>query len=145
MSEVNVQVVRSLYPDGGLDLGELFADEAAVERVRGTFGPFLAPGFEWAGNQDTVGMPDPARGFDALVESYRELAQAFDDAVLEPIEIAAYGDKVLVIARIRGRLVRSDAPYEALGGAVYTFEEGKIKRVEEFTDLDRARAAAGAA
>jgi ketosteroid isomerase-like protein len=145
VSQANVEVVRGLYPEGGLHLTTLVATDEAAAEIRRTLAPHVAPGFEWIGNQDAVGMPDPTGGIDAFVENYRELSQAFEDAVLEPDEITPHGDHVLVIARLTGRLVRSDAPYETLGAAVYTFEDGKIKRIEEFSDLDRARAAAGAA
>jgi ketosteroid isomerase-like protein len=144
VSQANVEIVRSLYPEGGLQLTNLVASDEAADEARRALGAHVAPGFEWMGNRDIVGTPDPSGGVDAFVENYRELSQAFQDATLDPIEITAHGDKVLVVARLTGHLVRSDAPYETVAGAVYTFEGGKIKRIEEFTDLDRARSAAGA-
>jgi ketosteroid isomerase-like protein len=141
VSQANVDLVRGLYPEGGLQLTRVVASDEAAEETRRALAPHLAPGFEWAGNSDAVGNADPAGGLDAFVENYRELSQAFEEAVLEPIEISEHGDKVLVLARISGRLARSDTPYEGLAAAVYTFEDGKIKRIEEFTDLDQAHAA----
>jgi len=144
VSDANVQVVRSLYPEGGLVLTTLVATDEAAAEARDALAPHVAQGFEWVGHRDALAMPDPAGGVDAFVENYRELSQTFEDATLSPVEITAHGDNVLVIARLTGRLARSDVPYETLGAAVFTFENGKIKRVEEFTDLDLARQVAGA-
>lgn len=145
MSQANVEIVRGLYPEGGLELKRFVESDAAAAETRATLAPHVAPDFEWAGHRDVLAGPDPSGGLDAFVESYREISQTFEDATLEPVEITAHGENVLVIARLSGRFARSDAPFAALGAAVYTFEDGKIKRVEEFTDLHRARAAAGAA
>ena len=144
MSKTNVDVVRSFYPEGGLRLTSLVATDDAADVARRTLAPHVAPGFEWAGHRDVLGAPDPVGGLDAFVESYREISQAFEDATLRPIEITEHGEKVLVIARLSGRLARSDAPFETVAAAVYSFEGEKLKRVEEFTDLDRARAVASA-
>jgi ketosteroid isomerase-like protein len=142
MSAENVELVRAFYPGGELRISELIEDGRLTARGEAYVATKVTDNFEWVGPRDAVGVPSPREGVDALVENYGELWRVIDDAVITPHEFFDHGDRVLVVATISGRFAGSDVPFSARGAAVYTLEDGKFSRIEEFTDMDAARAAA---
>ena len=63
---------------------------------------------------------------------------------LKPERFVEVGDKVVVEAKISGTTRTDGVQLEQHVAAVYTFEDGKILRIEEFSDLASAHAAAEA-
>jgi ketosteroid isomerase-like protein len=60
---------------------------------------------------------------------------------LKPERFVEVGDKVVVEAKIAGTTRRGGVALEQQVAAVYTFEDGKIRRIEEFSDVASAHAA----
>ena len=102
----------------------------------------LAPDFEFVSNRDSVGMPGRRAGVEAFFAAYRSYAEMWESYSLKPRQFVEVGDKVLVEARLAGTTLRGGVHLEQEVAALYTFEGGKIRRIEEFSDPADARAAA---
>jgi len=60
----------------------------------------------------------------------------------KPQRFVEVGDKVVVEAKVSGTTRRGGVQLEQDVAAVYTIEGGKIRRIEEFSDVVSAHAAA---
>jgi ketosteroid isomerase-like protein len=78
------------------------------------------------------------RGPDALLEWMDEGDDAFDDFVVELLEIEKHGDNVMVSMRQRGRGKASGAEVDLPFTHVWTLSDGRATRVQSFTDRDEA-------
>ena len=84
--------------------------------------------------------PDPGthRGLDAIATQIQTWIETYPDLRVDPIEILINGDRALVWARWSGHGTGSGIPIEMEMAQVITFEDGKIRRIEEY--MDRAKA-----
>jgi ketosteroid isomerase-like protein len=82
------------------------------------------------------------RGIDAVRRHYANWAEAYPDLRVEPLE-AEEGEKVFVWVRFSGHGGASGVPMEAELAHVVTMRDGKFACLEEYTDRDEGRAAAG--
>jgi hypothetical protein len=128
-------------------------ENAAIARVREVIGAYsrqdfdavvarISPEFELV----RIGVLPDVRGADAL-RAWME-PDAFESQVIEPVEIQAAGEKVLVHQHHRIRGAGSGLETDFLAWTVWTFDdEGRLLRLEVFLDHeeDAARAAAGLA
>jgi ketosteroid isomerase-like protein len=95
------------------------------------------------------GMPVPDfvgdhHGHAGYREAWRKLLEAFDDLTWEPEELIDPGGNCLIIAtRWSGHGAGSGVPVDQLLFQVYTLRRGLVIRQEDFTDRDKALAAAG--
>jgi ketosteroid isomerase-like protein len=87
--------------------------------------------------------PDHAtyRGIDAIRKQHQGWIDAYPDLHVEPVEIRANGDLVLVWVRFTGHGADSGAAMEL--AHVVTIEGGRTRRVEEYFDRAAAIRAAG--
>ena len=84
----------------------------------------------------------PSFGFDAMRADYKRWASAFDELEVSAEEFIDAGDRVLVTAYHRGRGRGSGAEVDTRFYEVYTLRDGKVVRVDEFTDREAALEAA---
>jgi ketosteroid isomerase-like protein len=126
MSEENVEVVRSISAHWAR------GDYASVD--------WADPDIELVGADGTV-----ARGINELGKTWAEFLEAWDDFATVAEEIVDAGDdRVLVWVRFRGRGRGSGTPVADFSGAqVFTLREGKVVRLELFTNRAKALEAAG--
>lgn len=91
--------------------------------------------------------PDPGthRGLDAVTKQFQTWIDAYPDLRVDPLEILVNGDRVLVWARWSGHGAGSGVPIEMEMAQVVTIDDGKIRRIEEYTDRADALKAAGVA
>jgi ketosteroid isomerase-like protein len=91
--------------------------------------------------------PDHAiyRGIDAIRSQNQDWFDSYPDLHLEPLEIRANGDRVFVWVRFTGHGAESGAAMEMELAHVATFEGGKLRRVQEYSDRAEALAAVGIA
>jgi hypothetical protein len=75
--------------------------------------------------------------------STRAGVEAYPDLRVEPLEIMTNGDRALVWASWRGHGAGSGVPIEMEMAQVWTVEDGKIRRIAEFSDRDEGLEAAG--
>jgi ketosteroid isomerase-like protein len=84
-----------------------------------------------------------SRGRDAVRRNFERWASAWEDVEATAEEFVDAGDRVLITAYFRGRGRGSGVEVDARFYDVYTLHEGRIVRVDEFTDRDDALEAAG--
>jgi ketosteroid isomerase-like protein len=124
----NLDLVRSIYADW--ERGDYRVTDWAV------------PNIEFV----IAGSPDPGSwvGIPAMAEGWREWLGAWDDYVADAREFRELDDeRVLVIARMRGRGKTSGLTVEAEVASVFDVRAGAVTRLRLYTELDRAFADLG--
>jgi ketosteroid isomerase-like protein len=87
----------------------------------------------------------PSSGLDAMRADMERWASAFEGLRVTVEEIIDAGDQVLVVAHHQGRGRESGVKVDTRFYEVYTLREGKVSRVDEYTEREEAIAAAGLA
>jgi ketosteroid isomerase-like protein len=89
--------------------------------------------------------PEPAihRGLDAINRIFLTWFEAYPDLRVEPLEIRSIGNRAFVWVRFSGHGAGSGVPIEMERAHIWTVEDGKIRRIEEYMDRDEALEAAG--
>jgi ketosteroid isomerase-like protein len=82
-------------------------------------------------------------GFDAMRADMERWASAFDELKVTVEEIIDAGDQVVVVAHHQGRGRASGVEVDTRFYEVYTLREGKVSRVDEYTERAEALEAAG--
>lgn len=85
----------------------------------------------------------PTQGHDAVRANLARWEGEWDDYEVIPEEFLDLGDRVVVTVRLRGRGHGSGVEIDALFCKIYTPRDGKIIRMDEFTDRAEALEAAG--
>jgi ketosteroid isomerase-like protein len=91
--------------------------------------------------------PDHAtyRGIDAIRAQHQGWFDSYPDLHVEPLEIRANGDRVFVWTRFTGHGADSGAAMEMELAHVLTLENGRTRRLEEYSDRAEGLAAVGLA
>jgi uncharacterized protein len=129
MSLDNVEVVRRIY--GAWE----------NEGSPGAYG-LLHPEIEWVNPPDAV-EGGTRRGLDAFGAAADSVSDTFEDVGIEIDEMLDAGDRVVVLATLRGRGRGSGADLARRQGYIWTVRDGKATRFEWFTTPDAALRAAG--
>ena len=138
----NLELVEAFFAGAPDDLVAAIEDPEWVAVVRQGLAPLIAPDFEFVTVRQSVGFPGAKRGVEGFLTVYREYAEMWESYSLKPQRFVEVGDKVVVEAKIAGTTRRGGVALEQQVAAVYTFEDGKIRRIEEFSDVASAHAAA---
>jgi ketosteroid isomerase-like protein len=99
--------------------------------------------FEWVVPDHPEGAV--RHGADGAIEFFREWVEPWEDLEIEWQIEPAGSDAALAIIDMRGRGRGSGVPAEMRLFQLWTARDGRIVRMEMFTDLDQARRAAGLA
>ena len=140
----NLELAKAFFAGNPDDLVAAVEDPAWVEGVRAGLEQLLTPGFEFVTVRQSVGMPGARKGVDGFIAAYRSYAEMWESYTLRPKQFVEIGDKVVVEAKISGTTRTGGVQLEQDVAAVYTFEDGRIRRIEEFSDVASAHAAASA-
>jgi len=116
MSQENVEIVRR-FLDGDVEDVLTYAD----------------PGIVWNPIEEL-----PTQGHDAVRESLARWKAAWDDYKVMPEEFEDMGNRIVVTVRLRGRGRGSGLEIDALFYDVYTLRDGKIVRMDQFTERSHA-------
>jgi uncharacterized protein len=119
----NVEVVRRIY--------------AAWQRGESA-GQWMDRDIEYVNPHDAV-----EQGVLRGRKSFARVTESFDEVSFEPERFVGAGEKVVVIAKLRGRGRASGIETETVQGYVWTVRDGKAVRFEWFRDPLEAMAAAG--
>jgi ketosteroid isomerase-like protein len=127
MSQENIEVVRKAiaYEYDGI------GDRAEAEAIF---------------DSDVVLNPTdeaPSSGFGAMRSDMERWASAFDELTVTIEEIIDAGEQVVVVAHHQGRGRKSGVKVDTRFYEVYTLREGKVSRVDEYTEREEALEAAG--
>jgi ketosteroid isomerase-like protein len=121
MSQENVEIVRKFLV---VDI-----DEALT---------YADPGIVWNPIEESW-----TQGHDAVRASLARWKGEWDDYELMPEEFVESGDRVIVTVRLRGRGRGSGVEVDARFYDVYTLRDGKIVRMDQFTERSEALEAVG--
>jgi ketosteroid isomerase-like protein len=142
LPDSNLQLVRAFFAGAPDDLVAAIEDPEWVEAARQGLAPLLAPDFEFVTVRQSVGFPGARRGVEGFFTAYRSYAEMWESYSLKPGRFIEVGDKVVVEAKIAGTTRTGGVHLEQDVAAIYTFEDGRIRRIEEFSDVASAHAAA---
>jgi uncharacterized protein len=138
----NLDLVRAFFAGAPDDLAAAVNDPAWVERARTVLARLLAEDFEFVTVSQSIGMPSTRRGVEGFFDAYRAYAEMWESYSLKAERFVPVGDSVVAEARISGRTRTGGVHLEQKVAAVYTIEDGRIRRIEEFSDVASAHAAA---
>ena len=138
----NLELAKALFAGNPDDLVAAIRDPEWVELVRSALGQILTPDFEFVTVSQSVGMPATRRGVEGLFEAYRAYAEMWESYSLRPQRFEEVGEKVVVEAKIAGTTRTGGVTLTQNVAAVYSFEGGRISRIEEFSDVPSAYEAA---
>jgi ketosteroid isomerase-like protein len=100
--------------------------------------PYVDPDIIWNPAEESA-----ARGHDAVRASLARWKSEWDDYELLPEEFEHMGDCVVAIVCLRGRGRGSGVEVEARFYEVFTLRQGKIVRMDQFTEQSEALKAVG--
>jgi ketosteroid isomerase-like protein len=130
MSEENVEVVRKAIDYEYHGVG----GRAEAEAI---FDPDVVM------NPIHVIDEQPSYGPHAMRDDWERWASAFEELKVTFEEIIDAGDQVVVVAHHEGRGRGSGVEVDARFYEIYTLREGKVSRVDEYTEREEALKAAG--
>ena len=115
----------------------------AAFNERGEFNTALYhPDVEWHNDPEWPGG-GVHHGPDAVRRDMARQREAWGEARFEPVEIIRVDGRILVLVDVSVTGKASGAPVSLKGAHIFTVRDGKIAKVEAFTDRERAFAAAG--
>jgi ketosteroid isomerase-like protein len=131
MSQANVETVQALF-------------EAWNRNDLRSVSALVSEDLEW---REVGGRPEGAEagrmGREAIWEALESLLETFEFYRIEPESMRVLGDRVIAVVREVARGRTSGADVQSRWGYIFTFETGKLLRVEAYRDPDQALAAAG--
>jgi ketosteroid isomerase-like protein len=141
MPQENVELVRGLQPGPEVDIAALVRDDKTAETARAAVASVFHDDFECI----TVrpGVRSTYRGFDGLRASWLDWLDPWDSYYTVIEDVIDLGDRVLVLVRDRGRRRNLAAEVELRAASLYTVRDGKVARVEAYTNRDDALKAVG--
>jgi ketosteroid isomerase-like protein len=121
MSQENVEIVRRFL-------------SAEVDEAM----PYADPEIVWNPIEEL-----PTRGHEAVRASLDHWKAEWEDYEVVPEEFVDSGDRVVATVCLRGRGRGSGIPIDARFYDVYTLRDGKIVRMDQFSERSEALEAAG--
>lgn len=138
----NIDLVRAFFAGAPDDLVAAIEDPAWVETARAGLTPLFTEDFEFVTVRQGVGMPSTRTGVEGFFTAYRAYAEMWESYSVKPERFVEVGDRVVVEAKISGTTRTGGVPLEQDVAAVYTLKGGRIRRIEEFSDVASAYEAA---
>ncbi len=138
MSRANIELVRRLY---GALASEGSPPEFEQRLTDEALGDFLDPGIEWVPVAHSLLAVESYRGFDGVRRFWREFVSTWETYRVEPLSFYDAGDQVAVVVHIVGRTHALEV--DETRSSLVTIRDGRVVRVQSFTDPDGAREAAG--
>jgi ketosteroid isomerase-like protein len=94
---------------------------------------------------DVPQLPDASvyRGHQGYLQQIENFRQAFSEMAYEPLEFIDVDDKVVCVVRATGIAKVGGLEGEATYAQLETWRDGKVVRIQYFTDKDEALEAAG--
>jgi ketosteroid isomerase-like protein len=139
-----VELVRAFFANAPDDFGAVVHDPRWLAATEQAIGPLIAPSFEFVTVQQSIGLPETRTGIEGFFAAYQAYSQTWTSFHLELERVVEAGDKVIAELTLKGITRTGGVPLEQQVAAVYTFEDGKIRRIEEFSDVASAHAAVNA-
>jgi ketosteroid isomerase-like protein len=138
VSEQNVELVRRLYAEvasegSGREFERRLTDEILSR--------FLDPRIEWLPVTHSLLAADSYRGFEGVRRFWVEFVSNWESYRVEPLRFDDAGDQVAVVVHIVGRT--HELEVDETRSSLFTVRDGRVVRVQSFSDPEGARDAAG--
>jgi uncharacterized protein len=130
MSQENVEALRPVYEEWG----------------RGNFSPrfeVYAPDMEWGWSAEFPDQAGVARDPELRSERLRRWLDSWEGWRVEAEEYISAGEFVVVLCRYTGRGKGSGVDVDVQGAHVWKMRDGKVVRLEIFSNREKALEAAG--
>jgi len=141
VSQAKVDLLRALLPDPGSDVAQLFRDEqwfaSTAEAVAGLLDPDVESVPAWRGAGTTY------LGIDGFREMWLDWLEPWSSYHVQVDEMIELEDSVVVLVRDRGLRHGMNAEVELISGSLWTFNDGKVVRVEFYANREELREAVG--
>ncbi len=124
----SIQTVRTLF-------------EAFSQRDAGRFVEYLDPKIEWTSAENFIyAEASPRVGIQAVVQHlFGRVLVDWDNFRMVPVEILGSGDIVIASGRFRGVFKANGAPIDAQFVQVFQFKDGKVAKIQMYTDTAQFR------
>ena len=132
MSQENIEIARRF-----VSLGERRPEDLTDDLLK----QFFDPDVEWIPLPQGVLAGNTYVGFDGIRRFSIDFFAAWDELVVEPQEFRDEGDLVVAVMRMRGRM--HELEIDEMWSGLFTFHNGRIIRVEAFSNPHEALEAAG--
>jgi ketosteroid isomerase-like protein len=148
MPRSNLEVVREAFllwglkPDGGLAPIDLDRLEEIFEKDATQAAELFDPEVEVHPPEGAVGG-SLQRGYEGVVQNWRDLLETFDEFLIEPLEFQEAGEQVVVVQRNVGRMREIDV--DETFSILFTLRDSRISRIQVFASPEGAREAASVA
>jgi len=133
MSQEKVEIVRRLIALG---------DESRENGIATLPADLMAPDVEFDLSR-RVFNPETYRGYDGWLRLTAQMSEVWGEWHVTAERILDAGDRVVSIEAVRGRGRASGLETEGRYASIWTFEGGRVTRVEVGIDPDEALRAAG--
>jgi ketosteroid isomerase-like protein len=140
VSQENIELARRFYAElasagSARDFERRLTDDA--------LSAFLDPGIEWVPPTQSLMAVESYRGFAGTRRFWLEFLSTWEQYSVETLEFDDAGDQVAVVVRIVGRTHGLEV--DETRSSLLTIRDGRVVRVQAFTDPGGAREAAGRA
>jgi ketosteroid isomerase-like protein len=119
--------------EGNVETARRFV-EAIDRRDRAAIFACLAPGVIWQTTGLLAGEPRAYQGREELWAYVRSLDGDFEDLRFEPEQMDAVGNLVVTKVHLRGTVASTGEPADLEFSTVASFRDGRIVRVDNYTD-----------
>jgi hypothetical protein len=141
-----LEIVRSIYPHGRVDLVPFVENEANEDWIVATWARHTHPDFEFAfSSPDFTGLARSFPGPAGWLEGMRMWLATWQSWTIELAELVPAGDKVLGFSDLAGVSRTAGIEITQRSSEVWTFRDGLILRCDAYLTREEGLAAAGPA
>lgn len=142
MTRSNVELLEAMMPGPDTEVTGLFRDESVFTSTAEALGDLFHPDVEsvpaWQGPEAPT-----YSGIEGFREMWMDWLEPWVSYSVQVEEMIEMGDRVVVLVRDRGRREGTDLDVELISGSVWTFRDGRIARVEFYSNREEVREATG--
>lgn len=142
MASEALELVKTLYPPGGLDWAAVMADPASERRYMRKVEPLLHEDFEMFPAHSPGESRTTVVGVEAYAAALREVMGAFTRFRIVPESFVDLGERIVVIAALEGVMIEGSIEFSGTGGAIIEVQGGQIRRISEYDSRPALLAAA---
>lgn len=140
MSKGNIELAKAVYSAvNAPDLVAAFRDEDFLRASASTVESLTDPEFRFVlAEPEFTGLGGVYEGHEGYIRAMQDWLSAWESYSNEPEEFIQAGERVLVLARERGRTKTGGVEVEIRTASVWSFRRGKVLKVEAYQDRARA-------
>ena|SRR5215218_114762 len=140
MSQENVETVRGVFALAARFSGVLSAGEVDRYLTDAALREYFDPEIEWVPVPQSLLATSSYTGYAGVRRFWTDFLSAWDEYVLKPVDFVDCGDQVAMIMRMTART--QELRLDELWSSLFTLRDGKIVRVQGFTNREGALEAA---